>query len=102
MDIGGGIHCCPVTGHLRGGDGTLARNACRLDQRAERTPGVGRSDDFGGHCGNRNAACRRFGGKDGLRRACGQEIIRRVGAVLGPATPEMDLPPDMAAPSFTR
>ncbi|HQU68480.1 MAG TPA: CerR family C-terminal domain-containing protein [Albidovulum sp.] len=37
-----------------------------------------------------------FGGKDGLRRACGQEIIRRVGAVMGPATPEVDLPPEMA------
>ncbi|MGL4279269.1 MAG: CerR family C-terminal domain-containing protein [Albidovulum sp.] len=37
-----------------------------------------------------------FGGKDGLRRACGQEIIRRVGSVLGTALPEMDLPPDMA------
>lgn len=37
-----------------------------------------------------------FGGKDGLRRACGQEIIRRVGAAMGPATPETDLPPDVA------
>lgn len=37
-----------------------------------------------------------FGGKDGLRRACGQEIIRRVSSVLGPATPEVNLPPDMA------
>jgi TetR/AcrR family transcriptional regulator, regulator of cefoperazone and chloramphenicol sensitivity len=37
-----------------------------------------------------------FGGKDGLRRACGQEIIRRVGAVLGPASPVADMPPAMA------
>lgn len=37
-----------------------------------------------------------FGGKDGLRRACGQEIIRRIGAVLGPASPAVDPPPAMA------
>lgn len=37
-----------------------------------------------------------FGGKDGLRRACGQEIIRRMGAVLGPASPAVDPPPAMA------
>jgi len=35
-----------------------------------------------------------FGGKDGLRRACGQEVIRRVGAVLGPAGAEP--PPALA------
>lgn len=37
-----------------------------------------------------------FGNKDGLRRACGEEIIRRIGAVLGPATPAMDQPPELA------
>lgn len=37
-----------------------------------------------------------FGSKDGLRRACGQEIIRRVGAVLGPASPAAGPPPAMA------
>lgn len=41
-----------------------------------------------------------FGSKDGLRRACGQEIIRRVGAVLGPATPQDDPPPAMAISAF--
>ncbi len=29
-----------------------------------------------------------FGGKDGLRRACGQEVIRRMGAVIAPALPD--------------
>lgn len=38
-----------------------------------------------------------FGGKDGLRRACGQEVIRRVGTVIGPAAPDLDLPPAQAA-----
>lgn len=37
-----------------------------------------------------------FGGKDGLRRACGQEIIRRMGAVLGPPAQGADPPPAMA------
>ncbi len=37
-----------------------------------------------------------FGSKDGLYRACGQEIIRRIGAVLGPATYQDDPPPAMA------
>lgn len=32
-----------------------------------------------------------FGGKDGLRRACGQEVIRRMGAAIGVAPPPQDL-----------
>lgn len=38
-----------------------------------------------------------FGGKDGLRRACGQDVIRRLGAAIGPAAPVAGLPPDRAA-----
>lgn len=38
-----------------------------------------------------------FGGKDGLRRACGQEVIRRIGAAIGPVTAGADLPPARAA-----
>lgn len=38
-----------------------------------------------------------FGGKDGLRRACGQEVMRRIGAAVGPAVPETDLAPEAAA-----
>lgn len=37
-----------------------------------------------------------FGGKDGLRRACGQEVIRRVRAAIGPALPDAELPPGEA------
>lgn len=38
-----------------------------------------------------------FGGKNGLRRACGQDVIRRVGAAVGPPAPVADLTPDRAA-----
>lgn len=37
-----------------------------------------------------------FGGKDGLRRACGQEVMRRMGAVIGPDLPMADLSPERA------
>lgn len=38
-----------------------------------------------------------FGGKDGLRLACGEEILRRISAVAGAASDPPDLPPAMAA-----
>jgi AcrR family transcriptional regulator len=38
-----------------------------------------------------------FGGKDGLRRACGQEVMRRMAAVIGPDLPEAALSPERAA-----
>lgn len=37
-----------------------------------------------------------FGSKDGLRRACGQEVMRRMEAATGPDLPEADLSPERA------
>ncbi len=37
-----------------------------------------------------------FGGKDGLRRACGQEVMRRMTTAIGPDMPEAGLPPAAA------
>lgn len=38
-----------------------------------------------------------FGGKDGLRRACGAEVARRIGGVLGNAAPALPQSDDAAA-----
>lgn len=43
-----------------------------------------------------------FGGKDGLRRACGQEVMRRMGAVVGPDLPVADLSPEGAVAMMQR
>ena len=37
-----------------------------------------------------------FGGKHGLRKACGQELMRRMTATIGPALPEAGLSPEAA------
>lgn len=37
-----------------------------------------------------------FGGKDGLRRACGQEVMRRIAVAVDPAMPETDLAAEAA------
>jgi AcrR family transcriptional regulator len=37
-----------------------------------------------------------FGGKDGLHRACGQELVRRMEAAIGPGLPEAELSPEAA------